>query len=194
MSSLSTVCSEISTVLPSIAMEHVAQSLWFDLAFALRNDPGRLLDLIERLDGTRYRIAPKIARASEAQLTHQPDGKWSVKEQIGHLYQIEALWLGRIDDILDPNITHLRSWDLENRSVRSSQFQIADTDDLIRQFNQERSKLVARVRQLPSHYSSASALHPRLQQPFYLLELFQFVAEHDDYHLAQIEQLIRTPH
>jgi hypothetical protein len=34
-------------------------------------------------------------------------------------------------------------------------------------------------------------LHPRLNQPMRVVDLLFFVAEHDDYHLARISELIR---
>ena len=36
-----------------------------------------------------------------------------------------------------------------------------------------------------------TALHPRLKQPMRLMDLFLFVADHDDHHLAKISALIR---
>jgi hypothetical protein len=36
-----------------------------------------------------------------------------------------------------------------------------------------------------------SALHPRLKTPMRIIDLFLFVAEHDDHHLARITELAR---
>jgi hypothetical protein len=36
-------------------------------------------------------------------------------------------------------------------------------------------------------------LHPRLKQPMRLVDHLYFVAEHDDYHLARIWEMIESP-
>jgi len=36
-----------------------------------------------------------------------------------------------------------------------------------------------------------SALHPRLKTPMRTMDLFLFVAEHDDHHLAKISEIIK---
>jgi hypothetical protein len=38
----------------------------------------------------------------------------------------------------------------------------------------------------------AVAIHPRLNKPMRLVDMLFFQAEHDDYHLARISDLIRT--
>jgi len=35
------------------------------------------------------------------------------------------------------------------------------------------------------------ALHPRLKTPMRTMDLFLFVAEHDDHHLAKISEIIK---
>jgi hypothetical protein len=42
------------------------------------------------------------------------------------------------------------------------------------------------------HRLSASAVHPRLQQPMRLVDMLYFVAEHDDHHLARMTALARS--
>ncbi len=36
-----------------------------------------------------------------------------------------------------------------------------------------------------------SALHPRLKTPMRTIDLFLFVADHDDHHLARITELVK---
>ena len=55
----------------------------------------------------------------------------------------------------------------------------------------ERGKFVARLEGLSEADWSRSALHPRLQQPMRMVDLVFFTAEHDDYHVARISELIR---
>jgi hypothetical protein len=36
-----------------------------------------------------------------------------------------------------------------------------------------------------------SSFHPRLKKPMRIVDLFLFVAEHDDHHLARIAELVK---
>jgi hypothetical protein len=36
------------------------------------------------------------------------------------------------------------------------------------------------------------SLHPRLKTPMRTIDLFTFVAEHDDHHLAKITEIVRS--
>ncbi len=56
----------------------------------------------------------------------------------------------------------------------------------------KRDTLVARFEELDETDWAKSALHLRLQQPMRIVDIAYFNAEHDDYHLARIRQLIRA--
>ena len=59
-------------------------------------------------------------------------------------------------------------------------------------FRRKREGLVARLDPRPPEDFAAAARHPRLDRPMRLVDMLFFHAEHDDYHLARIRQLIRT--
>jgi hypothetical protein len=50
---------------------------------------------------------------------------------------------------------------------------------------------IAMIENLNEEQIFKSALHPRLKIPMRTMDLFLFVAEHDDYHLARITELAR---
>ncbi|MDB5124164.1 MAG: hypothetical protein JWP94_2293 [Mucilaginibacter sp.] len=72
---------------------------WFNRKFPLIEDNGTLPAIIERLSGTPARVEEIAARLNDAVLTVKPNNKWSVKEEIGHLSDMEPLWLARFDDL-----------------------------------------------------------------------------------------------
>ena len=52
-------------------------------------------------------------------------------------------------------------------------------------------RIVAQLEALSSADFSRTARHPRLQQPMRIVDMLLFHAEHDDYHLARIRELVR---
>ena len=62
------------------------------------------------------------------------------------------------------------------------------TDLLVRQ--PERMRSVAELEALSPDQIRHTALHPRLEQPMTVIDLFFFVAEHDDHHLARISEIL----
>ena len=119
------------------------------------------------------------------------DGAWSIKEQVGHLYDLEGLWYGRIEDFLSGQQT-LRAADLRNTKTHEANHNQKTIQELISQFSSARSKLIEKVQDIDEATVLLTALHPRLQTPMRLIDSLFFVAEHDDHHLAKIRELL--PH
>lgn len=68
---------------------------WFEREFAPIKDKGLLPGIVERLEGTPARITEKTKRL-QAHISKRSDNeKWSIKKEIGHLIDLEPLWLGR---------------------------------------------------------------------------------------------------
>ncbi len=61
----------------------------------------------------------------------------------------------------------------------------------MRYFRQAREVTVRKLETAPEETLGFSALHPRLQKPMNIVDVAYFVAEHDDYHLARIGELLR---
>ena len=90
--------------------------------------------------------------------------KWSVKQQIGHLYDLEELWYGRILDFLDKKDT-LRAADMTNKKTHEADHNERSVEELIIQFQKERQKLIDKVINIDEGTASLTSLHPRLQKP-----------------------------
>lgn len=57
--------------------------------------------IIGRLAGTAARIEELITSVNTALLELKSEGKWSIKEEIGHLVDMEPLWFGRVEDVIN---------------------------------------------------------------------------------------------
>ena len=167
------------------------QIKWFERKFDFSFQQNIFPSIIERLDGTHIRLKTKIKLIPSEILEIKLDKKWSIKENIGHLIDLEPLWQGRLDDIMG-NKEYLRSADLENKQTDLAQHNKTDINNLLSQFLELRKITLNNLAELTEQDVYKTALHPRLEKPMRTMDLFLFVAEHDDHHLARITEIITT--
>ncbi len=168
------------------------QIKWFERKFDFSFEQNIFPSIIERLDGTLIRLKSKINWIPTEFLEIKLNEKWSIKENIGHLIDLEPLWHERLDDIMK-NSKYLRSADLENKKTDFAQHNKKDINDLLSQFQELREITLTKLNELTEQDVYKTALHPRLKKPMRTMDLFLFVAEHDDHHLARITE-IKTTH
>jgi uncharacterized damage-inducible protein DinB len=163
---------------------------WFNRKFPVIEDNGILPSIIERLSGTPARIEEITVNLDEAFLTLKRNGKWSIKEEIGHLSDLEPLWLGRLEELKN-GIPELRAADLTNQKTHTANHNATALKTLQQQFRAQRQLFVNKLTSLNDEQLNNTALHPRLKTPMRMIDLAYFVAEHDDHHLACIREILR---
>lgn len=169
----------------------IEQTPWFERKFDFNFPVGLFPVIVERLRGTAPRIENIVSNTSEGQLSQKIMDAWSVKEQVGHLYDLEQLWYGRIEDFLAGEKT-LRAADLSNTKTHDANHNKKSLHELLTMFSQARNRLVEKVENFDEATASLTALHPRLQTAMRLIDSLFFVAEHDDHHLAKIRALLEN--
>ena len=160
---------------------------WFDRSFGLGLEANAVPGIIGRLRSTPDRLELALVRLTPEQLILKSGGAWSVQENAGHLLDLEPLWYGRLEDLL-AGMEDLRPADLTNHKTHAADHNNQPTLAVTAAFRQERDKLVERLAALSPAELMATARHPRLGQPLGVADLFFFVAEHDDHHLARIAE------
>ena len=161
---------------------------WFERKFDYSTTQNIMPSIIERLDGTSVRVRQKMERIDPSIITLQLNGKWSILEQIGHLGDLEPLWCGRLDDILNGENV-MRAADLGNTLTNDANHNSRSWHELLERFESLRNVTIHRLQNLKDEDAFRASLHPRLKTPMRTLDLFTFVAEHDDHHLATITAL-----
>lgn len=164
---------------------------WFARKFDFASEQNIFPALLERLMGTPGRIEKKLEGINPAFYPVKADGKWSILEHVGHLADLEPLWQGRLEDILAGREA-LRPTDLSNRKTDEADHNARGAAALVRAFAALRETTLGRLEALTETQLFLSALHPRLRTPMRTIDLFLFVAEHDDHHLAKMTELNRT--
>ena len=166
--------------------------VWFERKFAFTFPLEQYPNLCVRLRGTPARLQEMTSGISRDVLIARTEDKWSAQEHAGHLFDLESLWMSRVDDFLSGGDT-LTVADLSNRRTYEANHNARPLTEILAEFRAARSGLVDRLAQLDPALYSRSMLHPRLQQPMRLVDHLYFVAEHDDHHLARIWELIQQP-
>lgn len=164
---------------------------WFERKFDFNFPIGMFPIIVERLRGTTARIEYMLKNIPDEKLNKKDGEYWSIKEQVGHLYDLEDLWYDRMEDFLTGKEI-LRATDLNNTKTKEAHHNSKTIQELIQQFSEGRNKLIQKVENIDAGSASHTALHPRLVQPMRLVDALFFVAEHDDHHITMIRQLINV--
>ena len=107
---------------------------------------------------------------------------------MGHLLSLEPLWATRLDQFIE-GLPELLAWEETNSSTWSADYNTQTIQRILDKFREARAQLVCRLDEREDSLIEHTALHPRLKKPMRTIDLVYFVAEHDDYHLAQMARL-----
>jgi uncharacterized damage-inducible protein DinB len=167
--------------------EHLA---WVERQFDFSFPVGLWPSVVERLRGTPARLEERVRSRAREVLIRRDGDRWSIQEHAGHLWDLESLWSGRLDDF-ERGAPELRAADMSNRKTHDAKHNEREISAVLTGFHDERTALLRRLDALdPAAYGRVSR-HPRLGTEMRLCDLLYFVAEHDDHHLASITELLR---
>ena len=114
---------------------------WFERTFLAVEDNGLLPGILERLEGTPHRLRALLAgvdRSSEVETG------WSLAQELGHLNDLEPLWLHRAGDIVEGK-ADLTVADLSNRKTHESDHARWPLAEHINRFERNRMAFVAEL-------------------------------------------------
>jgi hypothetical protein len=157
---------------------------WFDRTFNFGAPKEMLPFYLERLEGTIYRIEHKVKAVPDIILSEKYNDKWSIKQNIGHLAEVDQVGNKRIDEmvagipVLSPAVFEPQDynpWPIEK---------------LVAFFKATRLSNIKKYRALSDMHLSKASLHPRLKVQMTPVDLALFDAEHDDHHLLKISDIL----
>jgi hypothetical protein len=164
---------------------------WTDRKFNFDIPEGWLPNILERLKGTEIRLLALTAHLSDDIISYKPNGKWSIKEHIGHLSDLEELHEGRIDDFIAGKEI-LRAADMSNTKTNQAEHNHKSIQQLIKEFAAKRNVFISRLEKLDDDTQKFQSLHPRLRVMMKPVDMAFFTAEHDDHHLASVREIINS--
>jgi uncharacterized damage-inducible protein DinB len=162
---------------------------WMKREFSFDQPIDAFPALLERLRGTPARAKELIAGVSEDKLSTRGDGKWSVKDHLGHLADLQPLDEQRLHEFL-ARAPVLSAADISNRATECGNYRQTPVSQILTQLRAGREELARKLDALTEEEIGISAVHPRLQKPMRVLDWVYFVAEHDDHHLAKARRAI----
>jgi DinB superfamily len=163
---------------------------WTARTFTFDLQLGAFPAILERLRGTPARAGELVADVPEEILGARRNGKWSAKENIGHLSDLEPVDEKRLQDFLT-GAAVLSAADVTNPATEMAGHNNVPIAAILRQLRDGRLKWVRKLELLAEPDIARTALHQRLRQPMRLVDWAYFIAEHDDHHLAKARLAIR---
>ena len=163
----------------------MTEILWFERDLVFGKNKELLPYILERLDGTAHRIRAKVNKLSEDKLSLKLNDKWSVKQNIGHLAEVDEINNRRIDEML-AGISPMSPAVFEVKP----DYNTMPVADVIDYFEKTRQKNISKYLRLSESELSKASLHPRLKLMMTPVDLAWFDAEHDDHHLVKINFIL----
>lgn len=158
---------------------------WFQRQFTFGLPVGMLPFYLERLQGTHARIERKVSRIADEILSNKLDGKWSVKENIAHLAEVDEIASRRLDEIrtgvspMSPAVIQ-----------PGKDYNVIPVREIVDFFKASRENNLKKYSELSHNDLSKSSLHPRLKVQMTPVDLAFFDAEHDDHHLVRVNEIL----
>lgn len=158
---------------------------WFERNLKFGYPKEMLPYFLERLEGSIVRIQTKVKGVDDKVLSAKLNNKWSIKQNIGHLAEVDAIANKRMDEmvngispmspaVFDPQ--DYNPWPIEK---------------VIELFKTNRLKNIEKYKSIAEGDLLKSSLHPRLQVEMTPVDLAWFDAEHDDHHFVTINRILK---
>jgi uncharacterized damage-inducible protein DinB len=161
---------------------------WIERKFDSELPTWMIPHILERLEGTPARVESKLKKYRSIATIRSPDGKWSIQEHAGHLADSDILSLKRFKEFA-AGLNELTAADMTGRKTRETLYNQRAIDDILENLSRARKEILDLIVRQDESYFTRRALHPRLQRMMTPVDLMNFFAEHDDYHLAKMTEL-----
>ena len=159
---------------------------WFDRKMTFGLPSSMLPFYLERLDGTVARIEQKVGHLEDAVLSCRVDDKWSIKQHIGHLAEVDHIANKRIQEILNGTA------EMSPAVFEPQDYNPWPIEKVLEFFRSSRRSNLRAYASIAETDLAKSSIHPRLKVPMSPVDLAWFDAEHDDHHLVKINEIIAT--
>jgi len=163
---------------------------WTDRLFKFDFPADLYPEMIERVRGAPARLDEYLNSASAEVLTRRDDGRWSIQENAAHLFDLDELTILRVQQYVAGEPV-LHAADITNKKTSEANYNSVQASDISQSFRERRMKVVEKLERLEPEIFSRTAIHPRLNIPMRLVDFVFFEAEHDDYHLTRIHELLK---
>ena len=166
----------------------IKREKWVDHNFNLGIAVSWAPNILTRVRDTEIRLVYHTQGLTEDQLSENVRGTWSIKEHIGHLIDLEALWIDRFGQFAALR-EELVAADMSNQKTKTANHNTTPLTEMMATFKSERNRVIQCFEKLPPNVMEHQAYHARLDVMMRPVDLLFFVAEHDDHHLTSIVEI-----
>jgi hypothetical protein len=159
---------------------------WFERTFTFGTPKEMLPFLLERLEGSIYRIEAKVKGVNDNVLSEKYNGKWSVKQNIGHLAEIDLISNHRIDEM------RAGAEQISPAVFEPKDYNPWPIEKVIALFREARLSNLDKYKTISETDLAKASIHPRLKQKMTPVDLALFDAEHDDHHILKMSDIITS--
>jgi uncharacterized damage-inducible protein DinB len=140
----------------------------------------RLAGLPARADELGRSVTQEQARAIPE------EGAWSIQRHLAHLTDLELLLNQRLD-AYEQHVPVLPPADMSNARSVDADHDERELGNVLGELRAARTKSMERLRGYDSDFFGRSAWHERLGSQKRVVDTCQFIADHDDHHMALID-------
>jgi hypothetical protein len=145
--------------------------------------------VIEALERAPAIVVPLVRDVPPTLLRRRPaPTKWSAHEHACHLAFVHRLFFDRLEHVLASPMPVITPYD-PGQSDPDDLLLGMDLDDSLRQYADERRRLVERLRQLSARDWQRTAEHAEYSH-YSVFIMFRHLALHDFFHAYRIEELL----
>lgn len=133
-------------------------------------------------------LQQQIQPLDDATLHYKPENEWSAIENVGHLIDVEGLWMARFRQMLAAETPKLPAIDVDE-TVRQRDYQHKNLANLLRTFAEQRAETVAFLRGLKPVHFERTGIHP-VRGEITLVQAVSILTNHDRLHSEQIAKTV----
>lgn len=164
---------------------------WVDKVFEFTLSPDQLPEVVAKLNATTGRLRKILGTTSAADMEIRLDNKWSIKENVGHLTDLEELHVGRLED-LENGLKTLRPADMSNATTEASDHNSFKLRELLIDLEEARTGFIEKLNSLSAETHATSGHHERLDVKMRPIDVAAFVAAHDEHHIQTIKDILES--
>lgn len=167
----------------------MSKVLWLNKTFDFNYPAEKYVEFIKRLRSTYHRLVDILDNIPEHTLKFKNDDSWSIQENAGHLITTDSLFNKRLDDY-DKSMATLTAALMDGKKTFAADYNKKDIDTILIDFKTSRDAFLFRLEKYDLDDYKKKSFHPRLKVDMRLCDMLLFMAEHDDYHIDKINELI----
>jgi uncharacterized damage-inducible protein DinB len=134
-------------------------------------------------------VVPLVREVQPGVLKRRPAAnKWSAHEHACHLAHVHGLFVDRLEEVLASPAPVIAPYE-PSENDPDDLLLAMDLDESLRQYSEDRRRLVTRLRRLSAEEWRRTAEHGQ-KIHYYVLIKFRQLAMHDFFHAYRIEELL----